>query len=199
MADAVETAEKRELKKFETIVRNGIKSYITVGNALKSIQDKKLYKQKHPTFDTYCEKVWGFTRSAAYGYLHAVEVVESVHSNVQIPQTKALALYPLKTPEERKKVIEMDGFATMTVRELIAEVKKRLPQPEPTGEPTPEQKVIHLVTTAKKEFSSAIGRKDAPASLSEYDKMISALEAALAELRQLKTVQTRGDQAAAAA
>ncbi len=58
--------------------------------------------------------------------------------------------------------------------------------------------MIHLITTAKKEFSGAVSKfKQVPANSAEYDSLIAELESALNELRQLKTAQTQEDQAAA--
>jgi hypothetical protein len=185
-ADELTLEETRELKKLETTVRNGIKSYIEVGNALKTIQDKKLYRGKYGSFNRYCLKEWGFTRSTAHDYLHALEVVDSVRTSVQIDLSKAVVLYLLKDVEQRRQIVEMDGFEKMTVRAVLAEVNKLQPRPTPTE----DSQLIHLVSAAHKDVSKAVSRiKAVPAESAQYRELITALETALDGLRQLKAGQ----------
>jgi len=203
----LERQKLAELEDLEKTMRNGLSKYVKVGKALKVIQEKKLYTLKYETFETYCEKEWGLKRQTAYEYLHAVSVVESVRvsSNLQILQTKALALYPLKDVSKRQEIVDMSGFPKMTVREVMAAVRKLQPKteeaPEATGaiepstEPvtkTPQQRMIHLVTDTRKALkvfntavTSALAKKEIPAP-GDYDAMIDALKAAMEELTELK-------------
>jgi hypothetical protein len=57
------TREQCELGRAERTISNGLKSYLTVGVALKEIRDKRLYRQQSDTFKEYCIKRWELSRS----------------------------------------------------------------------------------------------------------------------------------------
>src|SRR5262245_60804584 len=50
------------LTKYEAIIERGKKTFVEVGLALCSIKDKRLYRQTHTNFQSYCVQRWGFSR-----------------------------------------------------------------------------------------------------------------------------------------
>jgi hypothetical protein len=176
-------AEQVKLEQLEVIVRANISAYIEVGNALKTIKDEKLYKANHKSFNLYCIKVWGFTRSTAHDYLKAVAVAASVRTSVQIDLSKAVVLFMLKgddAAEKRQAIVDMNGFNDMTVREVLAEVKKL----QPPSEPKPERKGKVIPFETVKTFADRItkdGVQEVETVIAELQKVIAALRSAASE------------------
>ena len=46
-------AEVENLDRLEAIAQHGLDTYLQVGNALAEIRDKELYRDSHPSFETY--------------------------------------------------------------------------------------------------------------------------------------------------
>jgi hypothetical protein len=68
--------ERIQLEELETVISNGIQTFAEVGNALLAIRDGRLYKAEHGTFEAYCLKRWGFSRSRAHRMIEAAAVSE---------------------------------------------------------------------------------------------------------------------------
>jgi hypothetical protein len=180
----LDAQEAKELLRLEKTVREGIQSYIEVGNALRAIKKGKLYREKYKSFDKYCLGEWGFTRSTAHDYLHALAAVESVGTSVQIDLSKAVVLYLLNDVAHRRAIVEMTDFEKMRVKQVLAEVRKYQPQTESSA----ESKLIHLVKSASKDVTKAVEKMKSASALPEhYESVISALESALNELRQIRS------------
>ena len=57
--------EEVELGQCEHIIEIGLAEFFTVGRALLTIRDRRLYQRDYPTFEEYCHRRWGFGRSYA--------------------------------------------------------------------------------------------------------------------------------------
>lgn len=68
--------EREELAGCEALIRNGFQSFVTVGRALATVRDKRLYRETHATFDRYCREKWQIQRAYAYRLLGAAAVVD---------------------------------------------------------------------------------------------------------------------------
>lgn len=159
------TKIEKELAHHESIIEDGVKSFLHVGRSLIAIRDGSLYGEKYGTFEAYCEKRWGFKKSRAYQFISAAEIVAEVSTivdngtkdskqNTQIPvpkneaQARALADAG-DTPEERREVwtkaVETAprneaGEPVITARH-IAKVADEVVGPkvaEPKANPKPE-------------------------------------------------------------
>ena len=69
------------LEELETVIETGKLAYIAVGNALREIRNRKLYKTTHKTFEQYCRDRWGFSRSTGYDYIKAAIVGETLQND----------------------------------------------------------------------------------------------------------------------
>lgn len=117
------TKIEKELAHHESIIEDGVKSFLHVGRSLIAIRDGSLYGEKYGTFEAYCEKRWGFKRAQAYRLMEAAEVVKEVsemspigdtktdksstHPEKVIPQNEAQARALAgagDTPEQRREV-----------------------------------------------------------------------------------------------
>ena len=98
---ALTSTEAKDLRKLESVIERGQKTFIEVGKALMEINQRKLYRDTHSTFPDYCREKWGFAKSRAYQLIESAKVVGNVHSCGQIEppaneaQARPLAQLPV--------------------------------------------------------------------------------------------------------
>lgn len=99
--------EKSELQQCETIIEEGLRTFVDVGGALLKIRDKKLYRQEYSTFEEYINKRWDISKRHAYRLIDAANITDNLKSDpgVTLPQFEKHAR-PLKNlePEEQREV-----------------------------------------------------------------------------------------------
>lgn len=83
------SVEQAELKKLETIIDNGLQTFVEVGNALMRIRDARLYRLAHSTFEEYCHQRWGMRRSYAYELIDTSKTVRNLSGIPDIPTNVA--------------------------------------------------------------------------------------------------------------
>lgn len=119
------------LESCETVIERGLGTFVEVGNALLAIRDAKLYRAGHDTFEAYCKKRWGFSRSRAHRLIEASEVAAVLPIGNTRPTNEAQAreLVPLKEHPElaaesmRRATEKSTGKVTsVAVKEAVAEV-----------------------------------------------------------------------------
>jgi hypothetical protein len=91
--------------------------YVRVGPALLQIRNQELWKDDYESFDDYCKKRWGWTRSTADRLIVASETVKSLPPNVQGLLTtegaiRELAPVPQDKREEVVAVAASNGEVT---------------------------------------------------------------------------------------
>jgi len=67
-----------ELLELETIIENGLKTFVDVGLALMKIKEKKLYRQEYGTFEEYCKSRWSISRSYGWRLIESAKVIENL-------------------------------------------------------------------------------------------------------------------------
>ena len=96
-----------ELKKLEDIIwkTQCTESFCAVGKALKTIRDKKLYRDNYNSFETYCRDRWDMARRTAYQFINAFMVVENVRNCAQVLPANEAQTRPLTklTPRQQRK------------------------------------------------------------------------------------------------
>jgi hypothetical protein len=92
--------EQGRLVELESVIDQGLKSFVDVGLALKEIRDSKLYREQHRTFESYCRKRWVVSRIHGHRMIEAALVAEMLPVG---NERQARELIPLST-EERLKV-----------------------------------------------------------------------------------------------
>lgn len=76
------TPDLARLMEHERTIEQGLATFVDVGLALAAIRDGQMYQAKgFDTFEAYCSKRWGISRSRAYQMLDAAAVVEAVSTN----------------------------------------------------------------------------------------------------------------------
>ncbi|MFB9991334.1 hypothetical protein ACFFLM_04990 [Deinococcus oregonensis] len=86
--------ERADLAQLESVVRQGWQGFVTVGEALLSIWDRRLYREAHETFGDYCEQVWGWSRQRAQ---HLMDAAETSHRLTTIDLTPRANARPVST------------------------------------------------------------------------------------------------------
>ena len=69
--------ESERLTVLEPIIREGMASFVEVGQALLEISDKRLYRATHDTFREYCQDRWEMSAQRAYQLCEAAEVIKA--------------------------------------------------------------------------------------------------------------------------
>jgi hypothetical protein len=67
--------QTRGLDELEAVVVGGRQTFLDVGEALLEINERRLYRQTHPTFAAYCEQRLGFSRDYGYKMMRAAAAV----------------------------------------------------------------------------------------------------------------------------
>jgi hypothetical protein len=101
-------AEKAERDRLEQTVKQ---AFYLAGKSLKTLRDKKLYRETHGTFEEYCRDCFDFTRRAADYLILSAEVVENLKREqfvlkTDVLPTKESQCRPLAklSPKEQRKV-----------------------------------------------------------------------------------------------
>jgi hypothetical protein len=148
--------ELSELSKSEAIIEAGAQTFIEVGNALKVIQEGKLYRATHKTFQLYCKERWGWDKRRAYQLIEAACVVENVNQGTQnvqcggeqnsrrLPSTEREARPLAMIPAEQQAAVWADVVEECAERgepitgaAVQAKVDAYKAQSEPYSEPFP--------------------------------------------------------------
>lgn len=135
--------ERNELERCEVVIKQGLETFIEVGQALLTIREKRLYRLEFGTFEDYCRGKWDFGRRYVNQIIQASEIVSNLGAIAPIlPQTESQAR-PLTSLEPEAQ------------REAWKEVVQ---QSEQTGQPITAAKVQDVVSTfkqAKQEYREA--------------------------------------------
>lgn len=135
--------EEAKLEEYEGQIEAGLKTFVMVGNALRSIRDGELYRATHRTFDAYCQHRWGFKRRNAYQLMDGATVSDNVRHGAQtdiLPsnerQTRPLTkLEPDQQIEAWEQVVEAATDIGMPITGRLVEtvVSKYLNQKDYAG------------------------------------------------------------------
>ena len=118
---SLEPEEKLRLVELEQIIDRGIQTFYEVGKALEEIRDRKLYRETHKTFESYCQEKWQIARQTANRYIRAVKVME--------------ILEPIgsKIPTKESQVRPLTGLPESIQLEIWQEALEQSPNGMPTG------------------------------------------------------------------
>lgn len=129
--------ELGRLQDLETIIEKGLQTFVDVGGALLEVRDSRLYKATHGTFEEYCRKRWGMSKTHANRMIEAVRVADNLTPTGVIPATERVAR-PLVSlsPEEQREAWQLaKGTADsesrpVTARDVADAVYKLKPHKE---------------------------------------------------------------------
>lgn len=72
------TDEAGRLYELEAVIAENFQGFYAVGCALAEINQKKLYRQTHNTFEDYCRKRFEVSRQSAYRYIEAKKIMDNL-------------------------------------------------------------------------------------------------------------------------
>lgn len=121
--------ETARLENAEIVIADGLSGFIKVGKALAEIQEGRLYRETHATFDEYLKAKWNLSRSRGYQLIEAAEVAEAVSTNGgQIDNERQARELAKVDPEDRMEVLDMASVNGATsaskIRNAAAEIKE---------------------------------------------------------------------------
>lgn len=101
------TTEQSEFERCEQTIDHLRQAFTDAGAALATIREQRLYREKHPTFEDYCQQRWGFSRVQAHRLIQAAEVASHllpIGNIVGLPENESQVrpLTQLETPEEQQ-------------------------------------------------------------------------------------------------
>lgn len=74
MENQLTAPERTDLRKLCKIVEDGLGKFIEVGSALLQINERKLYRETHQSFEAFVSEKWGISRAHAYRMIEAAAI-----------------------------------------------------------------------------------------------------------------------------
>jgi hypothetical protein len=74
--DILSDEERKKLENLELVIKSGIRSFITVGVALSSVRDQRLYRDNYDSFEQYVWGKWQLSRSHGYRLITAAAIID---------------------------------------------------------------------------------------------------------------------------
>ena len=98
--------ESHELERCEVVIKQGLKTFIEVGEALFIIRDKRLYRREFNTFEDYCQQKWSLGKRYVNYMISASETISNLGTIVPILPKNETQIRPLTSlePEIQKEV-----------------------------------------------------------------------------------------------
>ena len=131
MNNLLNIEERNELERCEVVIKQGLKTFVEVGQALMLIRDKRLYRAEFGTFEDYCQDKWQLDRRYANRLVMASKVVNSLGSIDPKPKIETHArpltkLEPELQAEAWQKTVEQHG-ENITQKKVEEVVKEFVP------------------------------------------------------------------------
>ena len=119
------------LAHHETTIEEGLKGFVSVGNALRAIRDEKLYRSEFDTFVGYCRARWDLGHAHAYRLISGSELAERIPDMSNEAQARELGKLPYT---EQEKVWDRAKLAaSLEAREVTApDIKSASNEPSVT-------------------------------------------------------------------
>jgi ParB family chromosome partitioning protein len=133
MNNLLNIEERNELERCEVVIKQGLKTFVEVGQALMLIRDKRLYRAEFGTFEAYCQDKWQLTRQYVNNMVAASKVVSNIGMTTMVvkPQNERQArpltkLEPELQAEAWQKTVEQHG-ENITQKKVEEVVKEFVP------------------------------------------------------------------------
>jgi hypothetical protein len=119
------------LLKLETTIGKGMESAVEVWVALEEIRDSRLYRQKHKSFDDYCQNRWKMSRRYADMLIKSAYVVKGLPKKVRSMLLNPRQVDALEKVAEgnRELVVENASKSGKITAKAITESAAEIDQP----------------------------------------------------------------------
>ena len=134
MNEILNIEENNELERCEMVIKQGLETFIEVGQALMIIRDKRLYRIGFSTFEDYCQEKWGMVASRARQLIASTETVLNLKS------------VTIVTPATESQTRPLTSLEPDAQREAWKEVMQ---QSQETGKPITAVMVQQVANTFK--------------------------------------------------
>lgn len=137
-------SEQTRLAELETVIKDGLLTFIDVGAALLEIRNSRLYRHEYSTFEQYCREKWQMTKTSANRLIQAHGVITNLTPTGVIPDSERQARPLAKLEPEEQKVAWQNAVETAPegkvtgahVQKIVDEIKPKKPKkskkkPEP--------------------------------------------------------------------
>ena len=131
-AEKLTTEERRLLVQREKEIERSANAFLALGEALADVQQKRLYRCTHSTFEAYLDDRWHIERSVAYGMIAAVRVntiASEIADKTGLRITNESQCRPLAKLDDAE------------IAEVIKRAAKRI-TPDAKGEKIPTAKIF---------------------------------------------------------
>ena len=122
--------ERALLKTLERRISHGWQSFTDVGDALLTVRDQKLYREKHRTFGDYSEQEWGFSRQRAHQLMDAAATSQVLSTTVDIQNERearelkgTAKIVEVLSPESQQALATFLKTSTGSDRPTTSQVK----------------------------------------------------------------------------
>jgi hypothetical protein len=130
--EAISVDESKRLIALEQTIKQGLDTFVEVGEALLEIRDSRLYRIEHGTFEEYCKGKWGMSRFHAYNLINGSKATKNVDHGQHKPTTERQArpltkLPPEDQPKAWQKAVEIAGNEQPTAKQVtqaVVEISK---------------------------------------------------------------------------
>jgi len=122
----------------ESVIAHGLSTFLQVGAALIQIKNERLYLENYPSFEIYCRKRWGMTRTHAYRLLASATVVSNLSPIGDTPthESQVRPLIHLSAEKQQEAWTEaVKGNPAPTASQVKAAVRRVAPECEPLPSP----------------------------------------------------------------
>lgn len=126
--------EQLKLVECETVIANGMLTFVETGNALLAVSDQRLYRATHSTFKDYVQEKWNMSVSRAYQLCEAAEIVRSCPPLVESPLNERQVRELGKVPEDKRE--EVLAKATRKGKVTANTIKEAAKPEQPEKLPT---------------------------------------------------------------
>jgi hypothetical protein len=167
--EAISVDESKRLIALEQTIKQGLDTFVEVGEALLEIRDSRLYRIEHGTFEEYCKGKWGMSIRHADRLMIGAKAVDAIKQSGPIglvPQAESQArpltkLRPEDQPKAWQKAVEIAGGEQPTAKQVsqaVVEISKADETPNNEIMPTQEPQKIAKLPKYKPDLAMQIAQ-----------------------------------------
>lgn len=112
-------AERARLAELERVIETGLERFLQVAYALTEIRDRRLYRETHPTWESFVRERFGMARGTAYSLMAAARVAENVSTSGQLSLSQLRELAPLPAEAQRELAPAISEMTVAEARRVI--------------------------------------------------------------------------------
>ena len=83
-ASPLTRVETTALAECEAVIKDNLVGFVAVGEAFKRINEERLYRDTHTTFEEYCNERWEFDRQRAYQLINGAAAARNICNHLQV-------------------------------------------------------------------------------------------------------------------